>query len=723
MTTRRTTEVLPHASEADSIPRPLRTTHRNDTLRRCWGALKETVDALGAAWDVYDNDAEDPEADIPRRSEARIPSTPVSPKRPSLDIFKTPPSQPLQEPSQSHPSHYDTLAHSPTTSRSSRRKRKMNTRRSTLTSTRRRTHKGDIDHSYSTDEDGSGPHARLLGRLFYQGPPEALDDKACVFACPQAGLMENIKPNVNDGKHAVDFDQPAKPSNSCENPASMDERTYVLRDEIDRASLEQVCSDRSLRDWCPSEASHLGQEDPKPMSPRSAHVALESETQTHDDEMNRSDSRDTRAQHEGRARNVTFSTPVAVPLRQLTERAVSKIPTDEYNMEAWSSSVPRQGDIPTTGLLDGTLPPVEDAVDQADWEIDEWRGKVVPQKAIPSEALLTGKNLPMPHFETRKRRLQRRAASCIIFSAAIPPERDTTDLLTTPLGPWWGPTEDYVPSSTMPTTFEETLMSAFGVACDLGTIGTHNSSLLSSADDVMSRSAALGSMVKLDSADTVVRRRTETASLARLAFADDRNLWWHCVNNARADQGSCWTVMLDMCELPSDFHDDDYTKAPMNWCRDLDRTIYDFYSMHHGDGFEMNIPQKFSVHNYYMYKLELHTRGVWETFMSRWVPDVKTFPPANPFTAAAEAYAQIAIKDHPRSGSMFRRSESAVNALSKYVTCMPKHAWRQKEDRLRFVLDNALLCFAQLVFVRCQAMRFEIYLVKHPEVVVPAQLP
>lgn len=536
--------------------------------------------------------------------------------------------------------------------------------------------------------------------------------------------MVSTKPNGHDGRREVTSEQPRNLSSSCATQASIDERMSVIPDEVDKASLEQACSDRS-----PSEASNLEEKDPRTTSPHSVHVTFEIKPRNHGDEMKRSDSRDTRAQHDGRRPAVPFSTTIAAPLRQLTERAVSKMPTATYDMEAWSRDVARLGEIPNTGVLDGTLPTTcpsgaqsdgPDAIVQDPEMIDEWRGQVMPLDGFPNEALLDGRKLHMPHFETRKRRLQRRAASCVVLSAAVPPERDTTDLLTTPLGSWWGPTG----SGTVASGSEDTLMSTFGIACESGIADIHPGHILSSANDVMIRSAAMGSMSQLECTDAVVRRSAEAASRERLAFADDRNLWWHCVNNARDTPSSlCWTVMLDMCELPPDFQEDDDPKAPANRCKSLPRAIYDFYSICHGEGSDLNIPQRNIVHDYYMRKLDEHTRSVWEMFMSRWVPNVKHFPSANPFTAAAEAYTQVAIKDHPRSGSMFRRKESPVNALSKYVTCMPKHAWRQKEDRMRFVLDNGLRCFAQLVFVRCQAMRFEIYLVKHPEVLVPAQLP
>jgi len=823
----------PPASGDDSKPRPLNSTPGNNTLRRCWGALKETVDALGVAWDAYDNDSDDPEASSSCRIDAMPPSTPTSPKRPSLDIFKTPPSRPAHESSNSHRTHYDTIANSPTTPRSSRRKRNTNPRRSSQTPTRCRTQKGEIDHSYSTDEDDGGPHVRLLNRLFYQGPPQALDDKVWVFACPQSdvtektkpnnnddkielppkqrairkstrfggdyvypddiypplvnplsahgnvesgldtcpqsGLTENTKPNSNDDKKETRPQQlairksvrfggdyvypddiytpPVNPPSAhgnvesghfCGAGAPIDERLSVMSDDVDSTSLESVCSDWSLSDQCGNDNLSLDDEDPMPIDPHAAHETIESEV-GHHDETRDADVRDTSAQLEGEAQVSAFSTTIAASLRHLTKRAVSKIGTARYDLDAWIGGVKSQGEIPNTGVLDGTLPTRTPSGTQSFYadsdgrvpseeeeKINNWRGKVVPLESVPNEALQDGKRIHMPRFETRKRRLQRQAASCIILSAAVPPERDTTDLLTTPLGPWWGPpTADCEPSDVAASGSEETLMLTFGVACDFGMAGDHHhGSMISSANDVMTRSAAMGSMVKLESTDAVVRHSVEMANRARLAIADDRNLWWHCVNNAKGDSGSfCWSVMLDMCELPPDFQDDGDIKAPVNRCRDLYRTIYDFYNMHHGDGSDMNIPQKFTIHNYYMHKLELHTRSVWETFMSRWIPDVKRFPPANPVTAAAEAYTQLAIKDHPRCGSIFHRPESAINALSKYVTHMPKNLWRRKEDRMRFVLDNGLRCFAQLVFVRRKAMRFEVYLAKHPDVVVPTQLP
>jgi hypothetical protein len=827
----------PRASEDDSKPRPLNSTPGHNTLRRCWGALKETVDALGAVWDAYDNDAELPEANTPCRSDASPPSTPTSPKRPSLDIFKTPPSRPAHASPNSYRCHYDTLTNSPTTPISSRRRRKTNPRSLPHTPTRRRNQIGNIDHSYSTDEDDGGPHVRLLDRLFYQGPPQALDDKVCVFACPhgdltdntkpndnddekelppkqlairksirfggdfvypgdaytppvdpppayvnveneleehddesirahrrdalaqpegraplpqrvtwaplpeppacpQGGSMENSKPRDDDSKKKVTFDQPETPSTSGGPEVSIYEWLSAVSDDVDRASLEQVCSDRSLRDQCANENLSLDDEDTMPIDPHVVHETIESGVKDLD-ETRDADVRDTSAQIQGEAPVSAFSTTIAEPLRHITKRAVSKIPTAKYDLfEAWARQAATQGDILNTGALDGTLPTRTPSGTQSLYadsdggvpsgkseRIDAWRDRIVPLEVVPNEALQNGKRLHMPRFETRKRRLQRQAASCVILSAAVPPECDTTDLLTTPFVPW-GLTEDCELSGMAASRSEDILMLTFGVACDLSMADNHPVSLLPSGNDVMTRSAAMGSMVKLESTDAVVRHSVETASRARLATADDRNLWWHCVNNAKGDSSSfCWSVMLDMCELPPDFLDDDDTKAPVNRAKDLYRTIYDFYNMHHGDGSDMNAPQKFTIHNCYMQKLELHTRSVWKTFMSRWNPDVKRFPPANPVTAAAEAYTQLAIKDHPRCGSMFHRNESAINALSKYVTYMPKNLWRRKEDRMRFVLDNSLKCSAQLVFIRCQAMRFEVYLVKHPDVVVPAQLP
>lgn len=733
MTSRRTSgEVLSPTSEDDSKPHPLRSTLRNNTFRRCWGALKETVDALGAAWDAYGNDAGDAEANASCCSHPRPPPMPISPRRPSLGMLHTPPPRPLRESSNPHRSHYDTIANSPTASRSSRRKCKTNPRRSIVTPSRLRNPKGDIDHSYSTDEDGCGLHARVLNRLFHQGPPQALDDEVCVFACPQAGLMEKTKPDCH-GKKRQTTVEPTVFKSSC---TSLGRRmsTFSLS-EIDRASMEKLRSDRSICD-----DFHLDVEDSVPSKPRATNGTTDSEPENHDDGTNREDSQQTMARRAGTAPISCPSIDNANPLRRLTERAASKIPSAKFDMEAWNRHVGSQGDIPNKGMLDRTLPTgprsgtqtsctesqaIEDARVQQQEMMDTWRGQVVPQKSFPIEVLLDGKRLPEPRFETRQRRWQRRAASCIILSVAVPSERNTIDLLTTPLDPQWGPKQDDEASSMSSSGPEETLMSIFGVSLDPGVADSHNepTRVSSSADDVMSRSAAMGSMSKLDRTDAVARRLTETYSCLRLTFANDRNQWWHCVNNARAGSGSlAWTMMLDVCELPPDFQEEE-TKAPVNRCKDLYRMIYDFYGMHHGDGSNINIPQRRSIHNYYSWKLEQHTRGVWAIFMARWVTNIKVFPPANPTAAAAEAYTQIAIKDHPRSGSMFRRPESPANALSKYVTFMPKHTWWQKEDRMRFVVENGLWCFAQLVSVRCKALRFETHLVKHPEVVVPTQLP
>jgi len=434
MTTRRSSgEVMPPASEDDSSSHPLILT-RNNTLRRCWGALKDTVDALGAGWDAYDYDDEDAEA-----SSSRSPPAPVSPKRPSLDIFKMPRSRPLQESSSSRRSHYDTLTNSPNTSRSSLRKHKRNPQRSTLTPIRRRNEKGDIDHSYSTDEDC--PHARVLNRLFYQGPPQALDDTICVFAYPQGKFVENTEPNWHDDKQQVKIET-AKSLSPCGSWA----RNGVVQDEVDRVSLELLRSDRSIRD-----ESHLDREDSKPIHPRTTHEAVENEIGYHNDGTNREDSRHPMAHHVGRG---TIPCPLTVPPRILTERAASKLPSARYNVGAWTRQchVGLQDYIPNTGTLDEThstgphsgtksLKPesqsIEDARVQQQEIMNTWRGQVVPQTPFPREALLDGKRLPEPHFEMRKRRLQRRAASasCIVFSAAIPPERDTSDLLATPFGP------------------------------------------------------------------------------------------------------------------------------------------------------------------------------------------------------------------------------------------------------------------------------------------------
>lgn len=278
--------------------------------------------------------------------------------------------------------------------------------------------------------------------------------------------MENTRPDFHDDKYQV-----ALESAKSSSPSGTWARHGIFKDEIDRASLELHRSDQSVHDdsrgWQMPvfqnkiERASLEQlrndrsvlddshcEDPKPVHPQAAHGAIESELEHYDDGKNRKDSQDPMAHHAG---SPPTPCPPTAPFRLLTERAVSKIPSARYDMEAWSRQCHAglQEDIPNTGMLEGTHPTgphsdakslksesqsIIDARVHKQEMMDTWRGQVVPQKGFPHKALLDGKRLPEPHFETRKRRLQRRAASCTILSAAVPSERDATDLLTTPLG-------------------------------------------------------------------------------------------------------------------------------------------------------------------------------------------------------------------------------------------------------------------------------------------------
>lgn len=170
------------------------------TLRRCWDALKETVDALAAVWDGDEHDespglaASDdsgglelshrPQSVSTSRcrsgsNERRSKSASTTRQDPS-SALETSPSRP-QRPLTIPPStHFESLNASPLTSRSSKRRRKRKAKHLSPTPVRSR-QKSGIDHTYSTDDD-HGSHS-LLNKILYQEPLHAENDQICVFMC------------------------------------------------------------------------------------------------------------------------------------------------------------------------------------------------------------------------------------------------------------------------------------------------------------------------------------------------------------------------------------------------------------------------------------------------------------------------------------------------------------------------------------------------------------
>jgi hypothetical protein len=177
---------------------------QENTLRRFWGALKETLDELGNVWGGDDVDKEQQEVLGTGIDRTRSVSAPVTPTRHSPREIMTPQTRLLLGSVRSRPSHYDSLNHSPVAnSRSSKRKRKSRLRYKSPTPTRRE-HGSDIDASYSTGDECNDTHSRLLNQLLFPDPSRFPQDDLYVFIYKQdshTGSVdpgsENNKPNTN----------------------------------------------------------------------------------------------------------------------------------------------------------------------------------------------------------------------------------------------------------------------------------------------------------------------------------------------------------------------------------------------------------------------------------------------------------------------------------------------------------------------------------------------
>lgn len=179
------------------------------TLRRCWDALKDTVDAFGAVWDGDQNgeprDLAGADARTTSPSNTRPKAAPVltertdgkqrrldpasTPQKSQSAILGTTPSRPQRPTTMPRSSHFNSLNASPITSQSSKRRRKPKTKRSPPTPAR--TPRGfDVDHTYSTDDEPDSN--TMLDKILYTGPPISLDDQLCVFTCPGEAAQPDI---------------------------------------------------------------------------------------------------------------------------------------------------------------------------------------------------------------------------------------------------------------------------------------------------------------------------------------------------------------------------------------------------------------------------------------------------------------------------------------------------------------------------------------------------
>jgi hypothetical protein len=176
-----------------------------NTLRRCWGALKETLDELVNVWDEDDGDNDHKEMVGSGVESVRSVSAPVTPARQSPHESTTPQTCILPGTMGSRPSHYDTLTCSPVAgSRSSRRKPKPRMRYKSPTPKRK--HGLDIDHSYSTEDECSDTHLRLLNRILLPDPSCPPQEDLYIFMYKQDSRTEYFDPNRENTKPVTNQD-------------------------------------------------------------------------------------------------------------------------------------------------------------------------------------------------------------------------------------------------------------------------------------------------------------------------------------------------------------------------------------------------------------------------------------------------------------------------------------------------------------------------------------
>jgi hypothetical protein len=221
------------------------------------------------------------------------------------------------------------------------------------------------------------------------------------------------------------------------------------------------------------------------------------------------------------------------PEYQLTDENRDQLPRTSHYVNDWLRDGAPQDDI----SRDDTRHITNDLTDQA-----------TPQSSmIPSIDVLEGTTLSASHqtqdqppsYETidpvaprQRKRLRQRLReheNCIILSAAVPPERDATDLLITPFITFRHEQPTELPRSTRELQ-EGALMSAFGIDCNVAT--RHDAfGSFSPADHAMIQSAAMGPMSDLDRIDSNTTIKHASTFRGKQDIANANNTFWHDLND------------------------------------------------------------------------------------------------------------------------------------------------------------------------------------------------
>jgi hypothetical protein len=241
---------------------------------------------------------------------------------------------------------------------------------------------------------------------------------------------------------------------------------------------------------------------------------------------------------DGTARQVvehppTRSSFLLDPEYQLTDENRDQLPRTSHYVDDWLHDGAPRDNISGDGIGHNMNDLVDHATSQS--------------SMIPSINVLEGTTLPASHqtqdqppsYETidpvaprQRKRLRQRLREhekCIILSAAVPPERDATDLLITPFITFRHEQPTELPRSTRELQ-EGALMSAFGIDCNVAT--RHDAfGSFSPADHAMIQSAAMGPMSDLDRIDSNTTIKHASTFRGKQDIANANNTFWHDLND------------------------------------------------------------------------------------------------------------------------------------------------------------------------------------------------
>lgn len=553
-----------------------------ESLRRCWGALTEALDELGNVWDGHDDrngQASSPELHVARKELTKYNSE--EPGTPKDDLR-------LQS-LETRPSHYDTLTPSPVGSRSSKRGRKPRLRHKSPAPARN-THDYDIDHAYSTEDGNNDPHIRLKNKLLFQKPFGSYQDDILVFTYKQDSRKGSADPDAENNKPVAEQDQEGRLSDHEEMPSprrrapvadttgppdgdSRYPEPLNMAPEVCRHGVpvnERTCERLHEANSDPSQHELAQQPVHQHASQEESHVGASRSSRQH--------------ANDNQLRHANYGACEASTEEVREDEAPDqRIPTPDNLREGVHEIFEHHALHGPPTQKTGILNRIKEATRPRHAEV--WPATHVhkpPPRPIPDRTHRSSDGSPASESQVpllpKKGKVPRRYRElCIVSSASVPPERNTTDLLSLPFGTLQQSSAD---SSQPPIPVEagEMLMSTHGIRRDIMMAETDALDPLCSADEAMVRTAAMGSMSWLNHIDANTRTRNLRNSLAKQDTASTTNMSWHKATDAT--EVSHWTMPADFADSAASFRkNNELTTIPSEQRATV---LYNLHNMYQG---------------------------------------------------------------------------------------------------------------------------------------------